>query len=156
MSTDVINRVLRIGEGRAMKSLFAQVKRISALEPEVERLSDAELRAKTDEFRERLQGHQLPAGHQHQVAGGRRRRRAGRPLGGVLPQFLAGPRVVAGDALGSLQHDLGPHAHRSDYRRGPVDDPVAVELPEVLAVFVSSPATNDSPALSIGTISTSW
>jgi len=54
MSTDLLNKVLRVGEGRAMKALTAQVARMAELEPEVEKLSDAELRAKTDEFRARL------------------------------------------------------------------------------------------------------
>ena len=54
MSTDLINRVLRVGEGRAMKAMHGQVGRIGALEPEMEALSDDELRAKTDDFRGRL------------------------------------------------------------------------------------------------------
>ena len=56
MSTDLINKVLRVGEGRAMKSMQGQVERIGRLEEEIEKLSDAELRAKTDEFRARLEG----------------------------------------------------------------------------------------------------
>ena len=55
MSTDLLNKVLRVGEGRAMKGMQSQVAKIGALEPEMEKLSDAELRAKTDEFRARLQ-----------------------------------------------------------------------------------------------------
>jgi preprotein translocase subunit SecA len=54
MSTDLINKVLRFGEGRSMKEMQARVARINALEPEIETLSDADLRAKTDEFRARL------------------------------------------------------------------------------------------------------
>jgi preprotein translocase subunit SecA len=54
MSTDLLNKVLRVGEGRAMKGMQGRVGKISALEPEMEKLSDAELRAKSDEFRERL------------------------------------------------------------------------------------------------------
>jgi preprotein translocase subunit SecA len=45
---------LRIGEGRKVKALQKGVEVVSALEPEIEKLSDEELRAKTDEFRERL------------------------------------------------------------------------------------------------------
>ena len=55
MSTDLLNKVLRVGEGRAMKGMQSQVARINDLEPGMEKLSDAELRAKTDEFRARLQ-----------------------------------------------------------------------------------------------------
>jgi preprotein translocase subunit SecA len=54
MSTDLINKVLRVGEGRAMKGMQSRVKAITALEPEIEKLTDEELRAKTDEFRARL------------------------------------------------------------------------------------------------------
>ena len=54
MSTDLINRVLRVGEGRAMKTMQSRVKRIGELEPEIEKLTGAELRATTDEFKERL------------------------------------------------------------------------------------------------------
>ena len=56
MSTDLINKVLRVGEGRAMKSMQGQVERIGLLEAEMEKLSDEELRAKTDEFKGRLAG----------------------------------------------------------------------------------------------------
>jgi preprotein translocase subunit SecA len=45
-----------MGEGRKVKALQKGVAAVSALEPEVEKLSDEELRAKTDEFKERLDG----------------------------------------------------------------------------------------------------
>ena len=54
MSTDLINKVLRVGEGRQMRSMQQRVKRINALEPDLEPLTDGELRAKTDEFKARL------------------------------------------------------------------------------------------------------
>ncbi len=54
MSTDMINRVLRVGEGRSMKRMQSRVLPIGELEPEMQKLSDAELRAKTDEFKARL------------------------------------------------------------------------------------------------------
>jgi preprotein translocase subunit SecA len=53
MSTDLINRVLRVGEGRAMKGWQGRVARINELEPAMEKLSDEELRAKTAELRGR-------------------------------------------------------------------------------------------------------
>src|SRR3712207_3236063 len=43
-----------MGEGRKVKALQQRVAAVSALEPEIERLSDAALSAKTNEFRERL------------------------------------------------------------------------------------------------------
>jgi preprotein translocase subunit SecA len=43
-----------MGEGRKVKALQQRVEAVTALEPEMEKLSDGALRAKTDEFRERL------------------------------------------------------------------------------------------------------
>ena len=45
-----------MGEGRKVKALQRGVEAVSALEPEIEKRSDDELRAKTEEFRERLAG----------------------------------------------------------------------------------------------------
>ncbi len=45
-----------MGEGRKVKALWGEVEEVSALEPEISKLSDEELRAKTEEFRERLGG----------------------------------------------------------------------------------------------------
>src|SRR6188508_3812572 len=47
-------KVLRLGEGRRLKRLRAQADYIATLEPEFESLSDAALRDKTAELRERL------------------------------------------------------------------------------------------------------
>jgi preprotein translocase subunit SecA len=52
--TELLNRLFRVGEGRQMKKRFTLVESINALEPEVQKLSDAALRAKTDEFKERI------------------------------------------------------------------------------------------------------
>ena len=43
-----------MGEGRKVKVLQNRMEMVSALEPEIEKLSDPELRKKTDEFHERL------------------------------------------------------------------------------------------------------
>src|SRR5215471_14094707 len=48
-----LERLLRAGEGRRRKTLIDQAAYIGTLEPEFEQLSDDELRAKTDEFRQR-------------------------------------------------------------------------------------------------------
>jgi preprotein translocase subunit SecA len=48
-------RILRVGEGRRMKRLADQAAYITSLEPDFQGLSDDELRAKTVEFRERLE-----------------------------------------------------------------------------------------------------
>src|SRR5438046_8004745 len=48
-------RILRVGEGRRVKKLAQQAAYITTLEPEFTKLSDDELRAKTAEFRRRLE-----------------------------------------------------------------------------------------------------
>ena len=50
----LLDKVLRTGEGKKVKALAGLVPEIGALEPECEALSDAELQAKTGEFRGRL------------------------------------------------------------------------------------------------------
>ncbi|MCY7303807.1 MAG: hypothetical protein LH654_12405, partial [Thermoleophilia bacterium] len=52
-------KVLRIGEGRRVKRLKQQAAFIATLEPEFQALSDDELRAKTAEFRQRLENETL-------------------------------------------------------------------------------------------------
>src|SRR6476619_3141012 len=47
-------KVLRVGEGRRLKRLKEQAQYIGTLEPAFEKLSDAELAAKTVEFRQRV------------------------------------------------------------------------------------------------------
>ncbi len=49
-----LEKVLRMGEGRRLKRLWQQAAYITSLEPDFERLSDAELRAKTAELKQRL------------------------------------------------------------------------------------------------------
>jgi len=48
-------RVLRVGEGRRLKRLQEQAAYIGTLEPDFEALSDADLRGKTAEFKQRLE-----------------------------------------------------------------------------------------------------
>ena len=50
----ILDRILRAGEGKKVKALEGMVPDINALEPEIEALSDDALKAKTVEFRERL------------------------------------------------------------------------------------------------------
>jgi preprotein translocase subunit SecA len=52
---NIIDKVLRAGEGKRMKVLEQQVRRINELGPELAPLSNTELAAKTVEFRERLE-----------------------------------------------------------------------------------------------------
>ncbi len=54
MSTELINKVLRFGEGRGMKDRIKRVERINALEPAMQELSDAQIRERADDIRARL------------------------------------------------------------------------------------------------------
>jgi preprotein translocase subunit SecA len=51
----LIAKVFGTKNERVVKSLMPQVEAINALEPQMQNLTDAELRAKTDEFRQRIQ-----------------------------------------------------------------------------------------------------
>ena len=65
----IIDRALRMGEAKKFKGYQQRVARINALEPEVEALSDEELRQHADELRERA--------------------RNGEPLDDLLPETFA-------------------------------------------------------------------
>jgi len=56
----IFSKVLRSGEGRKLKALQALVPDINAMEPEIEVLSDDALKAKTSEFRSRLEQGEEP------------------------------------------------------------------------------------------------
>src|SRR4029079_9950065 len=51
----VFQKILRAGEGRTLKRIEQRVREVNAFEEDLERLSDAELAAKTIEFRERFE-----------------------------------------------------------------------------------------------------
>ena len=55
MINTLIAKVFGTANEREVKKLRPRVESINALEPEIEKLTDAELRAKTDEFRARIQ-----------------------------------------------------------------------------------------------------
>src|ERR671919_18469 len=74
-----------MGEGRKVKVLQQRVEAVSALEPEIQKLSDADLREKTDEFRERLSG--------------------GETLDDLLPEAFAVVREVSRRTLGMRPFD---------------------------------------------------
>ena len=50
-----LEKVLRLGEGRRLKRLKSQADYVASLEPDFEKLSDAELAGKTVEFKQRLE-----------------------------------------------------------------------------------------------------
>ncbi|HEX6709705.1 MAG TPA: preprotein translocase subunit SecA, partial [Rubrobacter sp.] len=83
---NLLTKILRMGEGRKVKALQQRVEAVSALEPEMEKLRDADLRAKTDEFRERLG--------------------AGETLDELLPEAFAVVREASRRTLGMRPFDV--------------------------------------------------
>ena len=75
-----------MGEGRKVKVLQQRVEAVSALEPEMEQLHDSDLKAKTDEFRERLEG--------------------GETIDDILPEAFAVVREVSRRTLGMRPFDV--------------------------------------------------
>ena len=55
MQRVIVDRILRIGEGRTLKKLDAIADQVEALADEYSELSDAELREMTDDLKERYQ-----------------------------------------------------------------------------------------------------
>jgi preprotein translocase subunit SecA len=83
---NLLTKILRMGEGRKVKALQQRVETVSALEPVMEKLSDSELREKTEEFRERLAG--------------------GETLEDLLPEAFAVVREVSRRTLGMRPFDV--------------------------------------------------
>src|SRR5215217_2312365 len=75
-----------MGEGRKVKALQQRVEAVTALEPEMEKLSDGALSVKTDEFRERLAG--------------------GEALDDILPEAFAVVRETSTRTLGMRPFDV--------------------------------------------------
>jgi preprotein translocase subunit SecA len=82
---NLLTKILRMGEGRKVKVLQQRVETVSALEPEIQKLSEADLREKTDEFRERLAD--------------------GETLDDLLPEAFAVVREVSRRTLGMRPFD---------------------------------------------------
>jgi preprotein translocase subunit SecA len=82
----VIEKIGQIGEGRKVKRLEQVVGLVNTFEPEVEDLTDAELRAKTEEFRRRLGD--------------------GESLDDVLPEAFASVREAARRSIGQRHFDV--------------------------------------------------
>ncbi len=55
MINTLLGKVFGTKNERVIKSMMPNVRAINALEPQIEKLTDAELRAKTEEFRQRIQ-----------------------------------------------------------------------------------------------------
>jgi preprotein translocase subunit SecA len=82
----VVDKVLRFGEGKKLRLLEEAVARVVALESEIKPLSDAALRAKTPEFKRRLE--------------------QGETLDNLLPEAFAVAREAAHRATGMRPFDV--------------------------------------------------
>ncbi|MFC8734557.1 preprotein translocase subunit SecA [Luteimicrobium sp. NPDC057192] len=82
----IVDKVLRIGEGRILKKLNGLAQQINRLEPSFTELTDAELREETDRFKERLA--------------------AGETLDDLLPEAFAAVREAARRTLGQRHFDV--------------------------------------------------
>ncbi len=86
MLRTLVSKVVGNPEERIAKRYAPLVQRIGGLEPQFERLSDAELRGKTDEFRRRL--------------------KAGETLDDLLPEAFAAVREAAKRTIGMRHFDV--------------------------------------------------
>ena len=82
----IIDSILRAGEGKILKRLDRIADQVNALGDEFSAMSDAELRAMTDEFKERLE--------------------AGESLDDILPEAFATVREAATRVLGQRHFDV--------------------------------------------------
>jgi preprotein translocase subunit SecA len=82
----LIDRALRLGEGRKFKNYEKRVDSINRIEPEMEVLSDEELREEADALRERARG--------------------GESLDDLLPESFALTREAARRSLGQRHYDV--------------------------------------------------
>jgi preprotein translocase subunit SecA len=82
----VLNKIANLGEGRKLKDLQALARLVSTYEPEVEELSDDDLRARTPELRERVAN--------------------GESLDDLLPEAFALVREAARRTIGQRHFDV--------------------------------------------------
>jgi len=82
----IIDRLLRVGEGRILKKLEVIAKQVNAIEEDFEKLTDAELRGETDVFRKRLAD--------------------GESLDDILPEAFAAVREACRRTLGKRHFDV--------------------------------------------------
>ncbi|MCL2466261.1 MAG: preprotein translocase subunit SecA [Micrococcales bacterium] len=94
----IVDKVLRMGEGRILKQLKGLAAQVNALEDGLEELSDQELREETDRFRERY--------------------RDGESLDSLLPEAFAVVREASRRTLGQRHFDVqimgGAALHRGN------------------------------------------
>ena len=82
----VLEKIGQLGEGRKLKRLEQLVRIVNTFEPELEELTDEQLRAKTEEFRRRLE--------------------AGESLDDLLPEAFASVREAARRSIGQRHFDV--------------------------------------------------
>ncbi|MEA1937769.1 MAG: preprotein translocase subunit SecA [Pseudomonadota bacterium] len=82
----IANKILGRGNERILRGYSKSVDAVNALEPEFEKLSNADIRAKTDEFRKRIAG--------------------GESLDHILPEAFATVREAAKRTIGQRHYDV--------------------------------------------------
>jgi preprotein translocase subunit SecA len=82
----IFEKILRAGEGRMVRRLKAIADAVNSIEDDFVELTDAELRAKTDEFRKRLED--------------------GESLDDLMPEAFATAREAANRVLGQRHYDV--------------------------------------------------
>jgi preprotein translocase subunit SecA len=82
----IVERLLRAGEGRIVKKLHGIAAQVNSIEEDLAGLTDAELRAETDKFRERLAD--------------------GETLDDILPEAFAAVREASKRTLGKRHFDV--------------------------------------------------
>ncbi len=82
----LIDKILRAGEGKILKKLQRITEQVNALEPDMQAMSDEELQAQTEEFRERY--------------------REGESLDDLLPEAFAAVREASVRTLGQRHFDV--------------------------------------------------
>ncbi len=97
----LFNKILHAGEGRRLKAVQAIVPEVNALEPEIERLSDEQLAAKTAEFKQRVDRARSEAKnpeHEKDVVAD--------ALDEMLPEAFAVVREAGRRVLGQRHYDV--------------------------------------------------
>jgi preprotein translocase subunit SecA len=82
----ILDKILRIGEGKILRQLQVVAKQVNALEPEFEKMTDEELQAMTAEFKERYAG--------------------GESLDDLMPEAFATVREASRRVLGLRHFDV--------------------------------------------------
>src|SRR6476646_2107122 len=96
-----LEKLIAGGDGRKIKRLQAMVDTVNTFEPEIEELSDAELRAKTDEFKARVGSSSGDDSGDDSDDGG-----GGESLDDILPEAFAVVREAAKRTIGQRHFDV--------------------------------------------------